>query len=39
MKVTTTVDDYIEKQPLLQKEILKRLRKIIFKTFPVWLKK
>ena len=28
------VDDYIEKQKSPQKEICKRLRKIIFKTFP-----
>ena len=28
------VDDYIEKQPSPQKEILKSLRKIILKTYP-----
>jgi len=30
----TKVDEYIEKQPSPQKEILKKLRKIIMSTFP-----
>lgn len=34
MKMDKKVDEYIEKQKSPQKEILQRLREIIFKTFP-----
>ena len=34
IKMNKDVDKYIEKQRQLQKEICRKLRKIIFKTFP-----